>query len=67
VEEMKKKENDWYQTNFWRILMIVLFVIGIIIIIAAVLVTLWLSIGLVAVIFGFYVVFGVRKLTQKGK
>ena len=64
---MKKKENDWYQTNFWRILMIVLFVIGIIIIIAAVLVTLWLSIGLVAVIFGFYVVFGVRKLTQKGK
>jgi lipopolysaccharide export LptBFGC system permease protein LptF len=67
VKEVKKTENDWYQRNFWWILAIVLLFLAASFIIAGILVHPGLLVGLVAVVFGFYVVFEVRKLTQKGK
>jgi len=64
-KEMKENKNDWYQRNFWWILIIAMLVLSVIIIIAAILVTPFLLIGLLCTIFGFYVSLEVRKITQK--
>jgi len=62
---MKKTENDWYKINFWWILTIALLFLAVTFITTAILVHPALLVGLVAVAFGFYVVFGIRKIAKE--